>query len=665
VAIISIGVPATIALLHRGILPFSDELLSGRGQTALAEYLEAWSPKALLLVLLGGIAFAVSLPAVSFRTVAVPNAPARANQGPVELSLPAVLGIGVWFGLMCGLAEGGVLLVKLEFLHQMPAEFWRLGPESYWLAPLVNALTFTLVSAAVWITWRVVRGQGPTLRGLVTILSGLVIAALAGESGWLHWWASAALATGGGMRLGVLARSSARARRLLTSSGLAGAAITLAVLLSTIVTPMVRERSAWNALPVAPAEAPNVLLVVLDTHRAASMEVMAGTAGTTPQLSQWSKTGFTFDQAFSTASWTLPAHATMFTGRYNVELRTDDFTPLGVEHQTLAEFFAGLGFRTGGFVANLAYTSELFGLSRGFHTYRDHPANLGMALANSWWTRTAIHQWRSWRGLPAWFPEKRATSVNRQFWRWLESDGDRPFFAFLNYFDAHAPYYAPDSYLPDPQRQIMRWYARGTSAHQYSGEELSNMKATYEAGIRYVDHHLGRLLADLELRGILDNTVVFVTSDHGEAFGEHGTVGHQMTLYPEEIHVPLVVLLPHEMRDEVAGEEFPDDGVRILTPVSLRDVPASLADLLNVERSFPGTSMFSSSPPDTILSEHRQRTWAVMSGSVRYIHRLDGDHELYDAAQDPQYMENLIDAPAKAATVERLRQWLEMRLGIE
>jgi len=580
-----------------------------------------------------------------------------APSGSPVMTLRGCLALSAWFGLISGLGETWYLAGRVGFLGRVPADNWTFGPESIWLAPLTSIAVFALFGGLLWAGGRAIR-RPVTVRVLSAIAVAAVLWTWIGQTGRLHEAATGIFAFAVSYRIAISRRPSPTARRWLNWSAAGGALLIAAMIAYTVLDSALRERRATNVLPEAP-DAPNVLLVVLDTQRAASMSVHGGTPGTTPGLERWAEQGLVFDHALSSSSWTLPSHATMFTGRHNTELGTDPYTPLGHEHLTLAEFFAGQGYRTGGFVANLFYASEFFGLARGFHRYRDHPGSVGMILVSSFWPRRVVRGIRTLRGVPKDFPEKAAPVVSRQFLDWLGEDENRPFFAFLNYFDAHAPYDAPSEYLSDPEAPSLPWYRRGLLASRYSPAELSAMENAYDGAVRFVDHEVDLVLQELDRRGLLERTIVVITSDHGETFGEHGRVGHGHTLYPEETHVPLVIRLPESLDRELSGPR----NSHIAAPVGLRDLPATLLDLLDLPSEFPGRSFLTEQRPDTLLTEIDTGWFGLTGGGFRYLVRPDGSEELYDFAADPGHTQDLIDDPLYAETLTRFRSALRARTG--
>jgi arylsulfatase A-like enzyme len=374
-----------------------------------------------------------------------------------------------------------------------------------------------------------------------------------------------------------------------------------------------------------------------------------------------------FDAAFSPSSWTLPSHASMFTGRRPFALNTGWNTPLDDRDPTLAERFADAGYATGGFVANLLYTTYESGLSRGFHHYDDHRISAKQVLlTSSPFRNRRTHDLLTARSMAEFrraidvlgnmrvrpnisSDRKRAPEVVAEFLDW-QSTRDRPFFAFLNLFDAHEPYDAPGPWRTDQ--------ASGPTPRDF-----------YDGSIARLDAQIGVLLDSLRRRGVLDNTIVVITSDHGEQFGEHGLRSHGNSLYIQTIHVPLVMLLP-----DGAGA-----GRRVRTPVSLTDIGATLLQLARLDQGgFPGRSM---QWPDSTDGEtagapvimevrgtgdrvRRDPTFfgpmiSVIRGPWHLIRRGDGLEELFDIKADPDEIVDLVSSPAHAGTRDSLAAILD------
>ena len=422
------------------------------------------------------------------------------------------------------------------------------------------------------------------------------------------------------------------------------------------------ERSARAALPVAREGAPNVLLIVLDTVRARSLSLHGYHRPTSPRLEQIAEKSVVFDRAIATAPWTLPSHGTMFTGRYPYELTTDWEAALDGANRTLAEALSGQGYATGGFVGNLRYCSREYGLGRGFSRYRDYQVNANTIAVSS---AVGYNMVRATFRLAS-KVRNGAPQVSAWFLEWLESvEEDRPFFAFLNYFDAHGPYLAPGAWsgkFGPTGKALNRALWR-----QWSPEDLVILTDAYDSCVAYLDDQVGELLDELDRRGVMDDTLVIIVGDHGEHLGEHGLADHGNSLYRPVLHVPLLVSFP----GRVPG------GQRVTETVTLRDLPATVCDLVGVsDGGFPGSSWArhwrgGSEHGETgspvlaqLTSGLRTPEWfpvtkgdmtAVIADGIHYIRNGDGTEELYDFERDPVEQANMIDTQAGALVAERLR----------
>lgn len=448
---------------------------------------------------------------------------------------------------------------------------------------------------------------------------------------------------------------------------------------------LAREAEALAQLPPSRPGAPNVLVITWDTVRADSLSLHGYSRKTTPHLEKWAKKGTWFKNAISPAPWTLPSHASMFTGHYPHELSCTWETPLDAAKPTLAEVLRDQGYLTAGFVANKLYASYEGGLDRGFVHYEDY------AFAPSEFVNCSLFGKKFFESDPVrWtlnfydlYGRKNAGNVNDAFFTWLDQQQQkRPFFAFVNYFDAHDTYQPPPAPLdqkfgPPPTTRenhyLIHWL--WDDRIEYPPEILELGERLYDSAIAYQDAQTGRLLEELNRRGLLDNTIVIITADHGEHFGEHGLYLHGQSLYRHLVHVPLVVLYPRQVSANTVVEEF----------VTLRDLAATVQDLAHPESKtiLPGNSWsslwnVSSKEKQCYNSPVMQTTyfkpaWSlrpdhgrspVASGSLislfkgdkYYIKILEtGKEEIYDFKQDPKEQHNLAALPEYRELLEEFR----------
>jgi arylsulfatase A-like enzyme len=338
----------------------------------------------------------------------------------------------------------------------------------------------------------------------------------------------------------------------------------------------------------------------------------------------------------------------------------------------LAELFRDRGYVTGGFVANLIYSARETGLAKGFIHYDDYHPTRRQVLSHSWIAQTPLFKQlvasRSLGDLaravfslntrvfePGFnmrtYERRPAEEITEAVLSWRDPAGDRPYFAFLNYFDAHLPYLAP-----------ARLVARVTGSDAKSTEV-----DRYDASIARVDEAIGVLLDDLRARGELDNTIVVITSDHGEQFGEHGLVEHGNSLYTQVLRVPLVLRYPARVPGRLV----------VNTPVTLRDLAATITDLagLGEGAEVPGASLAAHWSQDAgaaqgsaiiahlgprIRPPADEPTFfgpmiAAFDEKFHYIRRGDGAEQLFAYRTDPAEEHDLAATPEGARELPRLR----------
>jgi arylsulfatase A-like enzyme len=568
--------------------------------------------------------------------------------------------VAACFALVAGLAELIVIGQRKILQHEFIGANWHLT----WMTPLSYLLLLIPFGLALVIASRVLprvvtaRVSIFTL-GLVSAFSFFFLFFPA-----LHRIAIIILAVGTAVQATrmVAARPAAfqRAARRIVGVGIISI---LGLALGSVGWAAVRERRTLSVLPPAAAGAPNLLLIVLDTVRAMSMSLYGHTVPNTPQLERLAQRGVLFRNAFATSPWTFPSHATMFTGLYPSEMEAGWTAPLADDYTTLAETLAARGYATAGFVANLQYCTQETGIAQGFAHYEDIPLSLSEIVMSSSLARVIINNptLRSVLGYHDILGRKTATDITNAFLDWTGQSPARPFFAFLNYYDAHEPYLPPAPFDTAfggvagrnvnlirhlSPRMAERSQKRGMSETERRAEERA-----YDAAIAYVDAELGRLFDELDRRGLMQNTVVIVTSDHGELFGEHDLFSHGNSLYAPTLHVPLLIASPVRLAPAAA---VVDDYV------TLRDLPATALDLLGLPTDgFPGSSLARALGPDAtsgspLLAGLRpapnQPEWfpstkGIMTSLVEppyhYIRNGDGEEELYQIVEDPSETSNL------------------------
>ena len=457
------------------------------------------------------------------------------------------------------------------------------------------------------------------------------------------------------------------------------------------------------ATPSAPPDEvrgrPNVLFVVWDTVRADRLSVYGHDRSTTPFLEQIAPQARVFDQAISPSYWTLPSHASLFTGlsvsSHGANAR---YQWLDGRFLTMAEHFRDEGYDTYAWSSN-PNINRSANTVQGFDTFHQPFAQNAWRRKVEEATKALLHPLdQTTRDDPERYKNishhKGGAVTHDAFTGWLDSrdtgPDSEPFFAFINYMEAHA-YRLPSeqarqSVLPDPRdyhralrtpnllkRQTNVMYGRWKP---YKRNQRQGLYDLYDASIWDMDRYLGRLMEDLAARGVLENTVVVVTADHGEQFGEHGLYLHNFSVYQPLVHVPLVVwgpgVTPGRTEEpvstaalfhtlvELLGLEPPE--APILRHDLLHDDPRPVVSELTVPCANPERRNL-----DTSIRDWTASYKAVYDGQAKLIRASNGRHELYNLARDPRETRNVYDPASEVA--ERLsgllQEWMVQQPRLE
>ena len=373
--------------------------------------------------------------------------------------------------------------------------------------------------------------------------------------------------------------------------------ILLALLLSaTVVFFLNRSHSKTGTAPY------NLLLITLDTTRADRLGCYSDSHARTPALDTLASQGVLFENCYSPVPLTLPAHCSLFTGRWPFAhgVRNNGSYKLAAEESTLAEKLKSAGYDTAAIVAAYVLKAK-FGLAQGFNFYNDlfsYEEKAGNIDA-----------------------EISADRVYGKFQEWLERNTDKPSFLWVHFYDPHKPYAPPPAYL------------QASANDAYRGE------------VAYMDHYIGRMLADLNDRRLLEHTLIVIVGDHGEAFGEHGEKGHGIFCYDESVRIPLIFVCPGLLKKPA----------RVNRQVSMVDVMPTVLEMLGIgaEKNAQGNSLFASmigaekTLPAPIYLEsmygRELKNWAPLTGLIdghfKYISLPQA--ELYDLQADPGERTNL------------------------
>lgn len=310
--------------------------------------------------------------------------------------------------------------------------------------------------------------------------------------------------------------------------------------------PAVRPRVA-----AGPESRPNVVFIVMDTGRKDRYSLYGHFRPTTPRIAELAADGAVFEKAYTVSPWTLPSHASMFTGLYPSQHRADNTEgerrfgrPLGPEALTLAEILRAEGYRTACLTANHGVMNASFGLAQGFDFYFDERPHVFDLLAVHLMAKADEKLLRK-LSINAFYL---SSELNGRVFSWLEKNRASPFFLFLNYMEPHGVFYlpppaggrfgAPARPPVVPTEDILE--GRTTIAP----EAYEALAARYDEELAFCDAGLGRLVDRLKRLNLYDSSLIVVTSDHGQLFGEHQFFGHRSVLFEEILEIPLVVKYP-------------------------------------------------------------------------------------------------------------------------
>jgi arylsulfatase A-like enzyme len=396
---------------------------------------------------------------------------------------------------------------------------------------------------------------------------------------------------------------------------------------------------------------PNIVLVTFDTLRADHLGCYGYDRDTSPHIDTFSQTATRYTRAMASSPWTIPTHASLFTGRdpfehgarsVEIEVPVDNVSPLDEGAVTLAEALAEEGYRTAAFVANAGFLGRRWQMDQGFGLY---------------------HAERMF-----------SSKLNRRVFEWLDTADERPFFLFVNYIDTHRPYNA--AHRPGFSRALptadseelverLRDMVMGEDA-EVPPELVAQVIEQYDTAIANVDEQFGALVDRLERLGLADNTLVVATSDHGEYFGEHLLVEHSKDLYQPVISIPLLIRSPGQRTGEVVNRVTSSVDVPGLIFAEFPDEIAArqARRFTNLPGNHPVISEIYYTRPNDLFHPvwgHRfdRIRRALYEWPHKYIHSSDGDHELFDLVEDPAESRNLIrEQPERSARLARRLQAL-------
>ncbi|WP_435196893.1 sulfatase [Natronomonas sp. EA1] len=456
----------------------------------------------------------------------------------------------------------------------------------------------------------------------------------------------------------------------------------------------------------------NVLFVVMDTVRKDHLTPYGYDEPTTPGLERFAEEAVVYDHAVSPAPWTLPVHASLFTGLYPSEHGASQENPyLAEEKKTLAESLSAAGYDTACFSSNAwitPYTRLTAGFDRQDNFFEVMPGDfLSGTLADLWQKvndndrlravanrlvelGNDIHEYFAGaEGADSKTPEVIDNTIE-----FIDDSDD--FFAFINLMDAHLPVYPPEEYREefapgvDPTAVCQNSKEYNSGARDISEAEFDDIRGLYDAEIRHIDAELERLFSWMREHDEWEDTMVIVCADHGELHGEHGLYGHEFGIYDPLVNVPLLIKTPGvepgrsaqqvEMQDlyhtvlDFAGAEGigePLDRTRSLLDVDYRDFAEGAFAFVEYHRPVVELKQLETKASEAgITLEKDSRYYSRMRAARRpdgkYIRNERIADEAYRLDRDPGELENLVgDDDAVIAEVEAALADFETRVGGE
>ncbi|MDP6977793.1 MAG: sulfatase-like hydrolase/transferase [Myxococcota bacterium] len=390
------------------------------------------------------------------------------------------------------------------------------------------------------------------------------------------------------------------------------------------------DRAGESEAPATPARAlkPNLVIVTLDTTRADALGAYGQGFPTSPVFDRMAREGVLFEDVTTSSPETLPSHASIFTGKHPFAhgVRGNAGYVLSGDHLTLAEVLTTAGYVTHAEVAAAVMQSSTR-IAQGFAGVRDTESD-GVRLK-------AVFRERDGEVKAEVVMARDGADVSDSGIRFLQERGDEPFFLWLHYFDAHAPYSPPPAFV----KRIP--------------------ESTYHAEVAYQDEQLGRFIAELEARGLRDDTLVIVTSDHGEGLLEHGERTHSYFLYESTVRIPLLFWglegLPAGKRVSslVRNVDIAPTALDLLGQYPLDDIDGvSLTPLIRDEAEDLSVTAYGEASRITSTFNIAPLRY-VREGRWKYIHKVGP--EVYDVVADPRELVNRVEREPEVAAKLRTR----------
>ncbi len=398
---------------------------------------------------------------------------------------------------------------------------------------------------------------------------------------------------------------------------------------------------------------PNIIIILIDALRKDHLGCYGYFRDTSPNIDAFARDAIKFEETICTCSWTSPSIASLFTSLYvsshglmTHSQKSSDI--LDLRFETLAEALKREGYVTSAFVAN-RWIREEFNYHQGFDVFEQVGGDI---------------------------PRPSGALVREKAMKWLQGKPKRPFFLYIHFMDVHGPYIPPYPYntlfKSEKMRELTPQEYMKLRYLKVEGQmDLNFYINQYDGEIRYCDYHIGKIIQYLKSEDLFEKSIIIITSDHGEAFFEHGACDHGFTLYNEEIKVPLLMRLPESMDSEININIKPqliDIGVTILDIIGT-EFPYEVDGLSLVSH---GKKRMKEQVRKTIYSEEYMKGFpkvAMIEEDMKYIYHIPQEKivEIYNLSKDEGEEENLLTNDALISSNDQNQKekdiltWLHLR----
>ena len=413
---------------------------------------------------------------------------------------------------------------------------------------------------------------------------------------------------------------------------------------------------------------PNVIIILHDALRADHLGVYGYSRDTSPNIDSFAEDALVLDNVISQSSWTAPSVASLFTSFYPAVHGIQEFygkdrnrkaTKLNKKFNTIAETFQNEGYKTACFSTNSWVSSPLC-FDQGFDTFELLKKKESVYKATG-------------------------NELNKKALDWLDKNNDKPFFLYLHYVDTHHPYLPPEAYQTKFKSKEKKFLSSARMKllfkhfHDHWHNKIFN-KTThdinryidlYDGSINFIDNKFVELMKKIESLNLNDNTIIIITSDHGEAFGEHENLTHQMTLYNEETKIPLIIKFPESM------DKFNKTNINS-SFIELTDLAPSLYEILNFNCNIysNGKNFLGNNTREACFSERTTEVSpkiktipaiAIIKNGYKGIFDINKKYvtELYNLKTDPREKNNLYSSnkPKCLLLSKDIIKWTKQRVN--